>query len=743
MNGSGSLIRRLFARRTACGVAALTLTVFGVLAASAGGDSSLTITANQGLSPGFDVSIQDYYIRCTGAPVVMSVGAPTGTAVSVDHSALRSGGFSVSVPLTEGQEFSISVRQSSTTSTYYVRCLPADFPNFTFTPENPVPHGLFTIDGLGPYLAAFNTDGVPVWWMKTQAGAFDSQVLPDGTVGFYDAGAGTNEIYSLNGDPIRAVSTVNGPTDVHELQLLPNGDYLVDAYLPKNGVDLSPYGGPSNTTALYGEVEEIAPDGHLVWSWFGGDHLSTSDTPQSWYDQVIPGGPPFDVVHLNSVEANGNELAISMRHTDAAWGVDRATGNVLWKLGGTPNPASLSLSGDPQGSYPFAGNHDVRILPDGTLTLHDNNTGLGLPPRAAHYRIDEQAHTATFLDAVSDPQVPSSFCCGSARMLPNGNWPTSWGGNPIVAEYAPDGTRLFKLDLGNGFSYRAIPVPAGTTTSDLRAGMNAQYPRVDDNLPPVARFAASPNPAALGATVAFDGSASNDPDGAIVSYEWDFGDGTSGSGATPTHVYTKPGDYLVRLTVTDDAGGADIVSHTVAVVGNEVQPPTASFVASPDTAPEGTGIGFDASASQAPGSAIVSYAWRFGDGTSATGMLTGHVYAHTGTYTVMLTITTANALTDTTIRTVHIVAKGHGGPTPSLSVSPRHPRRGQLVTFLGQAFDPAGPVVAYLWKFGDHHHAAGRVVRHNYHHRGRYHVTLTVTDANGASASRTTIVNVG
>ncbi len=560
MTGRGSLMQLLHARRTACGLLTLAMLTFGLLAARAGGDSSLTITANQGLWPDFSLAIHDYTVRCTGQPVVIGVSAQPGTAISVDHSALQSGGFSVSVPLTEGQEFSIAIRQSGTTDHYYVRCLPSDFPSFTFTPEGSVPPGLFTIDGLGQYLAAFNTDGVPVWWMKTQAGGIDSQVLPDGTVGFYDGAAGTNLIYSLGGDPIRAVSTVNCPTDAHELQLLPNGNYLVDAYLPKTGVDLVPYGGPANGTTLYGEVEEIAPDGHLVWSWFSGEQLQPSDTPQRWYDQVIPGGQPFDVVHLNSVEAHGNESIISMRHTDAVWGVDRTTGNVLWKLGGTSNPASLSVVGDPAGSYPLGGNHDARILPDGTLTIHDNNTGLPYPLRAVHYALDETAHTATWLGEVKDSQVPSSFCCGSARLLPTGNWLTSWGGNPIVAEYAPDGTRLFKLDLSPGFSYRALPVPPTTTTADLRAGMNAQYPRVDDNLPPVARFAASPNPASLGGTVAFDGAASNDPDGTIVSYEWDFGDGSSGTGANRTHVYTKPGDYLVRLTVTDDAGGTDTVA---------------------------------------------------------------------------------------------------------------------------------------------------------------------------------------
>ena len=109
----------------------------------------------------------------------------------------------------------------------------------------------------------------------------------------------------------------------------------------------------------------------------------------------------------------------------------------------------------------------------------------------------------------------------------------------------------------------------------------------------------------------------------------------------------------MRLTVTDDSGSADTVTQTVAIVGNEIQPPVASLVATPDTAREGAGIGFDASGSQAPGSTIGSYAWRFGDGKSRIGELTSHVYPHAGTYTVTLTIITANALTDTTTRKVH------------------------------------------------------------------------------------------
>ena len=160
---------------------------------------------------------------------------------------------------------------------------------------------------------------------------------------------------------------------------------------------------------------------------------------------------------------------------------------------------------------------------------------------------------------------------------------------------------------------------------------------------PVASFFVSPSSPHERETVLFDGSASTDSDGRIVTYRWNFGDGDVVSGATPTatHHYDLAAAYQATLTVTDDRG-LSVTSAPVTVTVLAATNPIASFVISPTNPKVGETVNFNGAAASVPtGRQLVSWQWDFGDGTSTTAATatTSHVYAVAKTYTVVLTVT--------------------------------------------------------------------------------------------------------
>ncbi|MFJ4275373.1 S8 family serine peptidase [Streptomyces coelicoflavus] len=149
---------------------------------------------------------------------------------------------------------------------------------------------------------------------------------------------------------------------------------------------------------------------------------------------------------------------------------------------------------------------------------------------------------------------------------------------------------------------------------------------------------------------AFDASGSTDPDGDIASYAWDFGDGKTGTGATPSHTYAAAGTYDVTLTVTDGAGNSDTATRSVRAGAPPAgDTPNASFTAFCMQ----TGCDFDASGSTDPDGDIASYAWSFGDGQNGTGLTTSHRYpAAQQNFTATLTVTDGAGHSDTASRTI-------------------------------------------------------------------------------------------
>ncbi len=225
-----------------------------------------------------------------------------------------------------------------------------------------------------------------------------------------------------------------------------------------------------------------------------------------------------------------------------------------------------------------------------------------------------------------------------------------------------------------------------------------------------------------------------DPLGLVSSYLWSFGDGASGSGASASHGYAQGGTYLVKLTIGDTYGRSLEVTRTVAVGGGT--PPTAVITVSPTSPNAHDQVFFNAAGSTAAtGRTLVSYAWDFGDGGTATGVTASNIYDFEGTYVVTLTVEDDQGQVGTATAQVTVSATG---PTAEFVFSPTGPTAGQVVFFDGRASQP-GPgrsITQYRWSFGDGTLVVqGPRTNHQFVAAGVYTVQLTIRNDAGEEAS--------
>jgi chitodextrinase len=178
--------------------------------------------------------------------------------------------------------------------------------------------------------------------------------------------------------------------------------------------------------------------------------------------------------------------------------------------------------------------------------------------------------------------------------------------------------------------------------------------RLGPNNMPLPKASFSPSAPKDHESVFFSGAQSTD-DGSIVSYSWNFGDGNGGNGMNCSHSFDLPGKYNVVLTVTDDRGLSASTAPVEVTVGANTNP-VAAFTVSPDGPTANvTTLRTNASASTAaPGRAIVSYEWDFGDGSSAGGVQASHIYPAAGTYTITLVVRDSAGAFNTTSKTITV-----------------------------------------------------------------------------------------
>src|SRR3989454_296331 len=236
--------------------------------------------------------------------------------------------------------------------------------------------------------------------------------------------------------------------------------------------------------------------------------------------------------------------------------------------------------------------------------------------------------------------------------------------------------------------------------------------------------------AAPGTVLTFSASPSGG-DGSF-SYDWTFGDGSSGSVAPATHAYGQAGPYQATVTATDGNGGTASSSASVTISEIGV---TADV--SPTSGDATTIFTFTASASGGSG-APYSLSWTFGDGNTGSGPAVSHVYQSAGAMTVTCTATDSASATAAGSTSVDV------SPSPSVGAyaNPSAAVPGTSLTFSAQATGGPGGFTDYAWSFGDGATGSGTQVAHPFAQPGSYRASVTVTDTNGGAASGSVSVTI-
>ncbi len=223
----------------------------------------------------------------------------------------------------------------------------------------------------------------------------------------------------------------------------------------------------------------------------------------------------------------------------------------------------------------------------------------------------------------------------------------------------------------------------------------------------------------------------SDPgDAPIMSWTWTFGDGNTSISQFPIHTYVADGNYDVALRVMDANGCGDTMLRAPFI---RLSHPVADFTKSANQICPGTVVSFtDLSIADRT---IVSWLWRFGDGSISTVANPTHLYTTGGMYTVELTVTNVLGCSHTVVKNnfVEVLA----GPGTQFSPSLPQGCTPFNVTFTDQSVGVSAPVVAWSWNFGDGTSSTAQNPLHTYFTPGVYAVNLTTTDNRGCSSSFT------
>ena len=384
-----------------------------------------------------------------------------------------------------------------------------------------------------------------------------------------------------------------------------------------------------------------------------------------------------------------------------------------------------------------------QTIPMGSPYVYGNGRLVLQPPTSPN-----QPPTAAFTYSPASPLVGSSVAFdGTTSTDSDGSivsytWSfgdgTSGSGSAVGHTYSAPGTYSVHLTVTDD--------DGATDTTSLQISVTPP-----SNQAPVASFTVSPSAGESGAPFAFNAASSYDPDGSIVGYQWEYGDGSFGSGVTSQHAYSSTGTFTIRLTVIDSGGASATATRSVTVqsagLPDLVVQSMVHFPASPTI---GQNVTFTITVRNNGPAAAGPFRVRLVGTTSSTQTyLTQLAAGASQTFALALPLTTSPETFTANADDLHqVVESNEANNTRSLTVTsaaappvadvggPYAGIVGLPIAFNGSG--STGPITTYLWSFGDGSTAQGVTASHTYSNPGTYPVTLTAFGQGGQQSTDST-----
>jgi PKD repeat protein len=506
--------------------------------------------------------------------------------------------------------------------------------------------------------------------------------------------------------------------------------------------------GPGGAIAA-NDAASMAWDGtDQAMIYFGGFALGTNDLNTTyalegttWVDVSLPPAgcficlvPPAQDFAPMTWDLPQGEVLMFGGHNDTTGSWYNTTWEFDLTDGWSEVDLFFNLSSPPTTAYPVMAvnsTDDAPLLLEGACLTGDPASCAG---------VDEIFENAPNPYALGN--ASSSIDVGQVYTLPLGN-SAGYGSGPWVFESLnwgdASGLTANQNNLTNseGFFFYPNHVYAATSTYTIEVDFDDFYDvtggltwNVTVSADPAISAFATPSTTEVGGTVGLSANMTlGDPP---YSYAWNFGDSTTGAGASVSHQFAVAGTYHVNVTGTDYNGVTS--SFLVPVV---VDPALhAQAVVARSTVDAGVSDGFTGTGSGGS-STYTTYAWHFGDGGTWSGRLATHTYSSAGNYSAELNITDSLGFVSSSVVTVHVNPSLSAAATDNRSTAPVRGSIGFTEVDSGGT-----PPVTFSWLFGDGSSSTDSAPSHAYTQAGTFTVHLWVNDSGGGSVEKNLSVSV-